>query len=28
LSDPKTATDGRGPTMETIEQMLERENNG
>jgi len=28
LSDPKSAADGRGPSMETIAEMLERENNG
>lgn len=28
LSDPKAEADGRGPSMETISEMLERENNG
>lgn len=28
LSDPRTAVDGRGPSMETITEMLERESNG
>ena len=28
LTDPKAAADGRGPSMETIAEMLERENNG
>ena len=28
LSDPKAAAEGRGPSMETIAEMMERENNG
>ncbi len=28
LCDPKTAADARGPSMETIAEMLERENDG